>query len=153
MFKSLIAATALLLLAGTASAEVLGNVTLGRDGDAFNPGYTFSNEPALGLYRKSSGVMAVSAGKGLGVKEISGAVTPGSQAANTCAPQSFTVTGVIASDRVVLVLFPATGNATGYGAAAPSAANTVAQTVCNPTAGALTPAAGNFTYLIFPANP
>lgn len=75
-------------------------------------------------------------------------ITPGSQATITCAPQSFTVTGVTTSDYVVLMQYPATGNGTGYGVSRVTAANTVAQTVCNPTAGALTPAAGIFTYMV-----
>jgi len=73
-------------------------------------------------------------------------ITPGSQAANSCAEQSFAVTGVATNDKVFLSNYPATGNATGYGAARVTAANTVGQVVCNPTAGALQPASGTFTY-------
>jgi hypothetical protein len=83
-----------------------------------------------------------------GVFFIDSAQTPGSQATITCAPQSFTVTGVTTADQVVLVQWPATGNGTGYGVSHVTATNTIAQVVCNPTAGSLTPAAGTFTYMV-----
>lgn len=74
--------------------------------------------------------------------------TGSQQAANTCAPQSFTVTGVAANDVIVGFNYPATGNALGYGFARVSATNTVTQIICNPSSGVLTPADGTFTYWV-----
>jgi hypothetical protein len=82
-----------------------------------------------------------------GLYQLTVSITPGSQGANTCAVQNFTVAGTAVGDIPILRTYPATGNATGYGAASVTTAGQVAQTVCNPTAGALTPAAGTFIYV------
>lgn len=151
---ALIAATGLAVFTDTldvrkAAAELVGNVTIGNDGTSASPAISFLSETGLGIYRVRADVMAVSGG-GLAQKEFTVAFTPGSQAANTCAPQTVTVTGLVVGDRVLLGDYPATGNALGYGAVKVSAADSVALTICNPTAGALTAAAGNFSFLVFP---
>jgi hypothetical protein len=81
------------------------------------------------------------------VRVYSIATTPASVGAAVCVEQAVTVTGVTTADKIVLGGFTATGNATGYGAARVSASDTVQQTVCNPTAGALTPAASTNLYI------
>ena len=68
-------------------------------------------------------------------------ITPAYVAANVCAEQTFTVTGLTTADKVFINPV-ATGNATSAGQVRVSAANTLAVTYCNPTAGALTPAVG-----------
>lgn len=78
-------------------------------------------------------------------------VTPASVAANVCAEQTFTVTGLTTSD-VVFINPVATGNATSAGQARVSAANTIAITYCNPTAGGLTPGAGTLKVIAFTAS-
>jgi len=67
---------------------------------------------------------------------------PASVAAAVCAEQTFTVTGLATTDKVFFNPV-ATGNATAAGQVRVSAADTLAVTYCNPTAGALTPAAGS----------
>jgi len=100
------------------------------------------------LNTTSTGALSVGGGTViLRLNMFTPSITPGSQAANSCAEQSFAVTGVVTNDKVFLSNYPATGNATGYGAARVTAANTVGQAAGNPTAGALQPASGTFTYM------
>ena len=70
-------------------------------------------------------------------------ITPASVGAATVAEQTFTVTGLTTADKVLVNLFP-TGNATGIAGVRVSATNTLAISYVNPTAGALTPAAGTY---------
>jgi hypothetical protein len=74
------------------------------------------------------------------IRVFSQGVTPGQVGANTCAEQTFTVTGVATTDKLVLNGVP------GWSPAAtsirPSGANTVAVMFCNPGNGAASPAAG-----------
>lgn len=81
-------------------------------------------------------------------RKFSQTITPGSVAAAVAAEQTFTVTGLRTTDAVH-VIPAATGNATGVASARVSAANTLAITFVNPTAGALTPGAGTYTILAF----
>lgn len=77
-------------------------------------------------------------------------VIPAQVAAATLVEQSVTVTGVLATDYVQLVGYPADTGVDGpTGACRVSAANTVQVTYVNPTAGALTPPSGTYTFLIF----
>lgn len=136
------------------------------NGSAASPSITFLNSSDTGFFRSGSGTIGVSSGgtqvasfgaSGLtlgtggtaltNIQVFSVSVTPASQAANTCAEQAFTVSGVKTTDKIFLGGYTATGNATGYGAARVSAADTVQQTICNPTAGALTPAASTHVYV------
>lgn len=138
------------LLAVTAvplMAQVFTSISL-ADGTQFAPTMGFLADSTAGFYRATSSGAGVVGTNKIALPRIQASITPGSQAANTCATQAFTVTGVAATDQVVLVLAPTTGNATGYGASFNGGANTVNQVVCNPTAGALTPAAGTFIYLV-----
>ena len=73
-------------------------------------------------------------------------VTPASVAAATVAEQTFTVTGLTTADKVI-VNHAATGNATGIAGVRVSAANTLAVSFVNPTAGALTPGAGTWSII------
>lgn len=75
------------------------------------------------------------------IKVYTQTITPASVAANLCAEQTFTVTGLTTSDKIAYNP-AATGNATSAGQVRVSAADTLAVTYCNPTAGALTPGAG-----------
>jgi hypothetical protein len=75
-------------------------------------------------------------------------ITPASVGAATVAEQTFTVTGLTTADKVV-VNPPANATATGIAGARVSAADTLAIRYVNPTAGALTPAAGVNTILAF----
>lgn len=75
-------------------------------------------------------------------------ITPASVAAATVAEQTFTVTGLATTDKVV-VNHAATGNATGVAGVRVSAPNTLVISYVNPTAGALTPAAGTYVILAF----
>ena len=79
---------------------------------------------------------------------VSATLTPASVGAATVATQaSFTVNGVVASDLVFCVRDPI-ANATGILKVVPTAANTVSITFVNPTAGALTPTTGAYTFLV-----
>lgn len=71
-------------------------------------------------------------------------ITPASVAAATVAEQTFTVTGLTTADKV-FVNHAATGNATGIAGVRVSAANTLAVSFVNPTAGALVPGAGTWS--------
>ena len=85
-------------------------------------------------------------GSGTAITKIvvySQTVTPASVAAITVAEQTFTVTGLTTADKV-FVNPAATGNSTGLAGVRVSAANTLAVSFVNPTAGALTPGAGTW---------
>lgn len=75
------------------------------------------------------------------IKVYSQTITPASVAANLCAEETFTVTGLTTDDKVVYNPVAA-GNASSATQWRVSAANTLAVTYCNPTAGALVPGAG-----------
>lgn len=93
----------------------------------------------------ASTTLAVGSGTAItGIVVYSQTITPASVAAATVAEQTFTVTGLTTADKV-FVNHAATGNATGLAGVRVSAANTLAVSFVNPTAGALTPAAGTWT--------
>lgn len=73
-------------------------------------------------------------------------LTPASVAAATTAEQTFTVNGLAVGDKVI-VNGPAPTAGTGIVNARVSAADTLAITFANVTAGALTPAAGTYTVI------
>ena len=79
-------------------------------------------------------------------------LTPAEVATIVAAEQTFTVAGLEVGDCVI-VNGPANSTATGLCGARVSAANTLALTYTNPTAGALTPTAGVFTIVAFKALP
>lgn len=82
--------------------------------------------------------------------DYSQALTPVAIAANTSAEQTFTVTGLVAGQRV-LVTPPAAGTAgTIMGPARASATDTLAITFGNFTGGSLTPAAGTYKITVLP---
>lgn len=74
---------------------------------------------------------------------ISQALTPVSVATITCAEQTFTVPGLLVGDSVT-VTPPSITAGVAPVCARVSATNTLAITFCNPTAGALVPAAGTY---------
>lgn len=76
-------------------------------------------------------------------------ITPASVAANTTAEQTFTVTGLATSDKLVVNVVALMGAGLGLVGARVSAADTLALTFANVTAGALTPAAGVYPVLAF----
>lgn len=74
------------------------------------------------------------------IRVFSQTITPGQVAANTCAEQSVTVTGVATTDKLI---FNATqGLSPAFTHIRPSGANTVALMFCNPGNSAASPAAG-----------
>jgi len=82
------------------------------------------------------------------IRRYSPTLTPASVAVNTVAEQDFTVTGVKAGDKIVGVQNPDFGNATGVVGVRVKADDTIAIRFVNPTAGALTPGAGEWDFLI-----
>ncbi len=79
--------------------------------------------------------------RGTDIRRYESTITPASVATIVSAEQTFTVNGLATTDAV-FISPPATGNGTMVGTARVSAANTIAITYTNPTAGNLTPAAG-----------
>jgi len=84
---------------------------------------------------------------GLQLDVISQTLTPVAVAAATCAEQTFTVPGLLTTDAVQ-VFWPGSATAVGLVGARVSAANTLALTFVNPTAGSLTPTAGVYRFLV-----
>ncbi|MCI0349119.1 MAG: hypothetical protein L0Z53_06800 [Acidobacteriales bacterium] len=82
------------------------------------------------------------------IRVYSQSITPASVAAATAAEQTFTITGLATTDKVAMNP-AATGNATGVCSCRVTAANTIGITFVNPTAGALTPGAGTYTFIAF----
>lgn len=78
---------------------------------------------------------------------LSLSLTPASVATIVAAKQTLTVNGLSVTDQVVPLANPIT-NAVALTAAEVSAANTLRLTFVNPTAGALTPTAGTYTFLV-----
>lgn len=74
-------------------------------------------------------------------------LTPASVGAATVADQNLSVAGVEVGDMIVCVQNPIV-NAVAIVGCKCVTAGTVAATFCNPTAGALTPASGSYTFLI-----
>ncbi len=77
------------------------------------------------------------------IRVYSQTVTPAATAAATVAEQTFTVTGLATTDKV-LVNAAAISNAVAIGNVRVSAANTLAVQFINPTAGSLTATAGTW---------
>lgn len=91
--------------------------------------------------------ISMTVGGGTAITKIvvySQTITPASVAAATVAEQTFTVTGLTTADKVI-VNHAATGNATGIAGVRVSAADTLAISFVNPTAGALVPGAGTYS--------
>lgn len=82
------------------------------------------------------------------IRVYSQTITPASVAAATTAQQTFTVTGLATTDTVI-VNGPAPTAGTGIVNAFVSAANTLAVTFVNPTAGALVPVSGTYVITAF----
>lgn len=81
---------------------------------------------------------------------LSLSLTPASVATIVAAKQTFTVAGLNVGDQVVILSNPIT-NAVALVQAEVSAANTLRCMFVNPTAGALTPTAGTYTFLVIKA--
>ena len=75
----------------------------------------------------------------------SSTINPASVAANTVAAQTFTVTGLTTSDKVLVN--PGVDLGVGIGAVRVSAANTLSVEFVNPTAGAVDPASSTWLIL------
>lgn len=80
------------------------------------------------------------------IRVYSQTVTPAAVAAATVAEQTFTVTGLTTADKVFVNNADLT-TATGIAGVRVSAVDTLAVRFVNPTAGALTPAAGTWTII------
>lgn len=76
-------------------------------------------------------------------------LTPASVAAATSAAQTLTLPGVSVGDAVICVNDPI-ANSTAAGNVRVTAANTISMQFSNPTAGALSPTAGVYTFLVIP---
>lgn len=96
-----------------------------------------SDEPTLNTLT----FKALPSGTVSAIAKISQSLTPVSVAAATCAEQNFTVQGLAVGDYVDVTPPSITAGVSAVGARV-SAANTLTVTFVNPTAGALTPAAG-----------
>ncbi len=81
-----------------------------------------------------------------GVKYIKHTVTAASVATIVVVEQTFTVPGVEADDVIVSAQSPANSTATGIAGVRVSAVNTIAIRYVNPTAGSLTPTAGDWVF-------
>ena len=81
---------------------------------------------------------------------LSISLTPASVATIVAAKQTFTVAGLKVGDQVAILTHPIT-NAVALCQAEVSAANTLRLCFVNPTAGALTPTAGTYTFLVIKA--
>lgn len=80
---------------------------------------------------------------------VSLSLTPVSVAAATSAYQNLTVPGVNVGDQILPVTDPIT-NSVALTSARVASANTVSCQFTNPTAGALTPTAGVYAFLVIP---
>ena len=89
--------------------------------------------------------LGIPAGNEFGVYIVSASITPAATATITCAEQTFTVTGAKVGD-FVMVNPPSITAGVSLTCARVSAANTVALTFCNPTAGSLTAPAGTYVF-------
>ncbi len=83
------------------------------------------------------------------VRRYSQTITPAEVATIVVAEQDFTVTGVAAGDVLIGMQAAATGNASGVIGGRVKAANTISISFTNPTAGALTPGAGTYEFLVY----
>lgn len=81
-------------------------------------------------------------------KLFSVSYTPTAVGAQGVSVQTVAVPGVQATDKVAAVSGPATGNNTAICGARVSGANQIDVAFTNPTAGALTPAAGTFSFFV-----
>lgn len=103
----------------------------------------------------SANLLRVGAGRGIpavgaGLSSVvSVTLTPGSVAAAVVADQTgFTIPNIVPSDILIRVQDPITTSVALVKAQA-TAVNTVTLTFVNPTIGALTPATGTYTFLVF----
>ena len=76
-------------------------------------------------------------------------LTPAAVNSASTAEQTFTITGLLTSDQVDITNQPARTGSVCTAGVRVSAANTVAITYINPTAGSLTPPAGNYTFQVW----
>jgi hypothetical protein len=73
-------------------------------------------------------------------------ITPAAVAAQSCADQTFTVTGLVVTDTLSRLIPPAALGNVGVGDAYASAANVLTLHFCNPSVAAVTPPAGVYTF-------
>ncbi|MBV8576555.1 MAG: hypothetical protein JOZ58_16175, partial [Acetobacteraceae bacterium] len=73
-------------------------------------------------------------------------ITPAAVPAQSCADQTFTVTGLVVTDTLSRLTPPAALGNVGLGDAYPSAANTLLLHFCNPSAANVTPPAGVYGF-------
>ena len=106
------------------------------------------NDPSAGSIADGGVTVGTSGTLITQVKIYGPSLTPASVAAATVAEQTFTVTGLTTSDKV-LVTVPSISNATGIAGARVSATDTLAVRFVNPTAGALTPTSGVYVVVAF----
>ncbi len=84
-----------------------------------------------------------------GIVEFTAALTPSAVSANSVAEQTFTVTGILTSDKLVNVIKPTLTTHIGIVGARISANNTIAITYLNSSGGSATPAAETYSVLVW----
>ncbi len=88
-------------------------------------------------------VVATAAGGSL----VTATLAPAEVATIVVAAQTLTLTGVEAGDNIICVSTPITNSVAVVGTKV-TAANTISMSFVNPTAGALTPTAGAYVFLV-----
>lgn len=121
----------------------VGDLVIRSDAGVIRLGQTGGNSSV----QIGNGTFAVGGGTNLtNIKVYSQSLTPSSVNAATCSEQSFTVTGVTTSDKIIFN--PPTQSTAAFPAYAyVSATNTVKIGFINPTAGALTPSSGTYLFI------
>lgn len=156
----------LLLLAAFPTITQAQERVMAADGTVAAPGLTFNNQTASGLYHVQGGVVGLSNAGTAGITvstagataapvsltvgptgvalvklaKYSATLSPASVAANTCAEEAFTVTGVEAGD-IVYVNKPTSQAGLGVAGVRASGASAVAINFCNATASPIVPTA------------
>jgi hypothetical protein len=101
---------------------------------------------------RASDLAAVTAASGAAARQVviyTASETPASVAANTSNNESVTVTGVLTTDYLLAVIGPSSNTAgLVQGGARISANDTVIVEFINTTAGAISPAAGTYTFVV-----
>jgi hypothetical protein len=109
-----------------------------------------------GISTATNGQVYVASGTGSGtwatpkqVMEITAALTPAAVGANTTAEQTFTVTGLLTTDKLLQVIKPTQQTNLGIAGFRISALNTLAITYVHTGGGSVTPSAETYSIIIW----
>ena len=143
-----------ILAASSASAASL-NMAAGvapsapAAGDVWNTGSVLQYRDNASTTRS---LVSTTQSGGMQLLKLTSSITPASVAVNSCAEQSFTISGINSGDVILSILQPSTsspGTNIAIGGFRVSAANTVAVQFCNVgKTNSSTPAAGTYTVAI-----